>query len=152
MSGRLSRRQFTRLTAVTAASLAAPAVIAQTREKVSFAVGAGAFYFTLHYVAEAGGYYRDSGLELDSVNVSSGPRQTAAVMGGSTDVAPLAGCNSSCRRSNAPATLSRSAPATTSCRCRSCCPLRRSPAPAALGNCCYSPGRTRTSAASLKRY
>jgi len=89
MSGKLSRRQVSLFLATAAAGVAAPAIIARAGEKVSFAMGAGAFYFTLHYVAEAGGYYKAEGLQLDSVNVSSGPRQTAAVMGGSADVAPL---------------------------------------------------------------
>jgi NitT/TauT family transport system substrate-binding protein len=73
-----------------ACTLAAPRVIvAQTRHKVPFAMGAGAFYFTLHYVSEAGGFYAQEGYDLDSVNVSSGPRQVASIMGGSADVAPL---------------------------------------------------------------
>lgn len=89
MTGKLSRRQVNLLLATAATGIAAPAIIAHAGEKVSFAMGAGAFYFTLHYVAEAGGYYAAEGITLDSVNVSSGPRQTAAVMGGSADVAPL---------------------------------------------------------------
>lgn len=82
--------KITRRTATTllAAGLALPA-LAAPRTKVNFAMGAGAFYFTLHYVAQAGGFYDAEGLDLDEVNVSSGPRQTAAVMGGSSDVAPL---------------------------------------------------------------
>ena len=89
MTGKLSRRRVNLLLATAATGIAAPAIIAHAGEKVSFAMGAGAFYFTLHYVAEAGGYYAAEGITLDSVNVSSGPRQTAAVMGGSADVAPL---------------------------------------------------------------
>ena len=72
-----------------ACALAAPCLMAQSRQKIPFAMGAGAFYFTLHYVAEAGGYYAQEGIDLDSVNVSSGPRQVASIMGGSADVAPL---------------------------------------------------------------
>jgi NitT/TauT family transport system substrate-binding protein len=72
-----------------ACTLAAPHVIAQSREKIPFAMGAGAFYFTLHYVSEAGGFYAAEGYDLDSVNVNSGPRQVASIMGGSADVAPL---------------------------------------------------------------
>ena len=85
MTVKLTRRATSLLLA---SSLAAPA-IAQTKTKGNFAMGAGAFYFTLHYIAQAGGFYKAEGLELDEVNVSSGPRQTAAVMGGSADVAPL---------------------------------------------------------------
>ncbi len=89
MSGKLTRRQVTLLLATAATGVAAPAIIAHAGEKVTFAMGAGAFYFTLHYISEAGGYYTAEGIELDSVNVSSGPRQTSAIMGGSADVAPL---------------------------------------------------------------
>lgn len=62
---------------------------AQEPKKVSIVMGAGAFYFIVHYVAEAGGYYKEEGVRLDSVNVGSGPRQVAAIMGGSADVGPL---------------------------------------------------------------
>jgi NitT/TauT family transport system substrate-binding protein len=73
-----------------AGAIAAPQIIrAQSRQKIPFAMGAGAFYFTLHYVSEAGGLYAQEGYDLDSVNVSSGPRQVASIMGGSADVAPL---------------------------------------------------------------
>jgi NitT/TauT family transport system substrate-binding protein len=72
-----------------ASALAAPHVVAQSRQKIPFAMGAGAFYFTLHYVSEAGGFYAAEGYDLDSVNVNSGPRQVASIMGGSADVAPL---------------------------------------------------------------
>jgi NitT/TauT family transport system substrate-binding protein len=89
MSSTLSRRAATRLIASAACTLAAPHVIAQSRQKIPFAMGAGAFYFTVHYVAEAAGYYTQEGFDLDSVNVSSGPRQVASIMGGSADIAPL---------------------------------------------------------------
>src|SRR6476620_1166084 len=90
MSRRLCRRTATMMMASAACTLAAPGIIvAQTRQKVPFAMGAGAFYFTLHYVSEAGGLYAQEGYDLDSVNVSSGPRQVASIMGGSADVAPL---------------------------------------------------------------
>jgi NitT/TauT family transport system substrate-binding protein len=90
MSKKLSRRTATMMMASSACTLAAPSIIvAQTRQKVPFAMGAGAFYFTLHYVSEAGGLYAQEGYDLDSVNVSSGPRQVASIMGGSADVAPL---------------------------------------------------------------
>ena len=40
-------------------------------------------------MSEAGGLYAQEGYDLDSVNVSSGPRQVASIMSGSVDVAPL---------------------------------------------------------------
>jgi NitT/TauT family transport system substrate-binding protein len=89
MPNKLSRRAATLMMASAACTLAAPRLIAQPREKIAFAMGAGAFYFTLHYISEAGGFYAQEGFELDSFNVSSGPRQVASIMGGSADVAPL---------------------------------------------------------------
>src|SRR5256885_1586587 len=90
MPNKLSRRDANTMLAWAAGVLAAPHIIrAQSRQKVPFAMGAGAFYFPLHYVSEAGGLYAQEGYDLDSVNVSSGPRQVASIMGGSADVAPL---------------------------------------------------------------
>jgi NitT/TauT family transport system substrate-binding protein len=90
MPNKVSRRAATMMIASAAGALAAPHIIrAQARQKIPFAMGAGAFYFTLHYVSEAGGLYAQEGYDLDSVNVSSGPRQVASIMGGSADVAPL---------------------------------------------------------------
>jgi len=55
---KLSRRAATIMMASAAGALAAPRIVrAQARQKIPFAMGAGAFYFTLHYVSEAGGLY-----------------------------------------------------------------------------------------------
>jgi ABC-type nitrate/sulfonate/bicarbonate transport system substrate-binding protein len=40
----------------------------------------------LQYIAIGGGYYKQEGLEPESVDVSSGTRQAAAVMGGSAEI------------------------------------------------------------------
>lgn len=71
------------LVAVTALSAPRPAAA----EKMTVALGSGAFFFTLHYIADAGGMFREQGLEVESVDLTTGPRQTAAVMGGSVDAA-----------------------------------------------------------------
>jgi NitT/TauT family transport system substrate-binding protein len=61
----------------------------QPRQKVNIVMGASAFYFVVHHTAEAAGFFDQEGLVLDGTNVSSGPRQVAAIMGGSADVGPL---------------------------------------------------------------
>jgi NitT/TauT family transport system substrate-binding protein len=62
---------------------------AQTPEKLKVAIGAAGLYFIVHFVAEGAGFFKKEGLELDTVDVTTGPRQVAAVMGGSVDIAPL---------------------------------------------------------------
>jgi NitT/TauT family transport system substrate-binding protein len=64
-------------------------VEAQTPEKLKVAIGAAGLYFIVHFVAEGAGFFKKEGLELDTVDVTTGPRQVAAVMGGSVDIAPL---------------------------------------------------------------
>lgn len=66
-----------------AVSLATPRPAAA--EKMTVALGSGAFFFTLQYIADAGGFFKEQGLEVETVDLTTGPRQTAAVMGGSVD-------------------------------------------------------------------
>ena len=85
----LPRRQAGLLAGSTLLTFATRQARGQARQKVSIVMGAVAFYFIIHHTAEAAGYFAAEGLELDGVNVSSGPRQVAAIMGGSADVGPL---------------------------------------------------------------
>ena len=62
---------------------------AQAPEKLKVAIGASGLYFLVHFVAEGAGFFKEEGLELDTIDVTTGPRQVAAVMGGSVDIAPL---------------------------------------------------------------
>ena len=61
----------------------------RAQEKLKVAIGASGLFFIVHYVAEGAGFFKQEGLELDTVDVTTGPRQVAAVMGGSVDIAPL---------------------------------------------------------------
>ena len=61
----------------------------QAPEKLKVAIGASGLYFLVHFVAEGAGFFKEEGLELDTIDVTTGPRQVAAVMGGSVDIAPL---------------------------------------------------------------
>jgi NitT/TauT family transport system substrate-binding protein len=62
---------------------------AQNLQKIKVAIGASGLYFITHFVAEGGGFFKREGYELDTVDLTTGPRQVAAVMGGSVDIAPL---------------------------------------------------------------
>jgi NitT/TauT family transport system substrate-binding protein len=58
-------------------------------QKLTIIMGPGAFFYIIHYVAEGGGLFKEEGLATESIDVSSGPAQVSAIMGGSADVGPL---------------------------------------------------------------
>jgi NitT/TauT family transport system substrate-binding protein len=58
-------------------------------KKVSIAFAGKGMSFIIQYVAIGAGFYKEEGLEPDPVDVSSGTRQAAAVMGGSADFTQL---------------------------------------------------------------
>lgn len=90
MSGNLSRRRAVGLLASAAIIPSVGRVAAQSNpEKLKVAIGASGLYFLTHFVAEAGGFFKREGLDLDTIDVTTGPRQVAAIMGGSVDMAPL---------------------------------------------------------------
>lgn len=55
-------------------------------QKFTVALGGTGLFFSLHYIAKNGGFYRQEGLEAEDVSVQSGPQQSAAVEGGSADI------------------------------------------------------------------
>jgi NitT/TauT family transport system substrate-binding protein len=55
-------------------------------EKVTIALAGKGMSFILQYVAIGGGFYKEEGLDPDPVDVASGTRQAAAVMGGSAEI------------------------------------------------------------------
>jgi ABC-type nitrate/sulfonate/bicarbonate transport system substrate-binding protein len=57
--------------------------------KVTIALAGKGMSFILQYVALGAGLYKAEGLEPDTVDVFSGTRQAAAVMGGSADFTQL---------------------------------------------------------------
>jgi NitT/TauT family transport system substrate-binding protein len=58
-------------------------------QKVTIALAGKGMSFILQYVALGAGLYKAEGLDPDTVDVSSGTRQAAAVMGGSADFTQL---------------------------------------------------------------
>lgn len=85
-----SRRTFAAVTALTAASVAAPALWAQPRlEKTKISIAAGGkstFYHLPLTIAEQLGYFKAEGLEVDISDFTGDSHALAAVEGGSADV------------------------------------------------------------------
>lgn len=80
-----------RLMVAAAASIAlvcagGTSVVAQTPLRA--VIGGPGFFYTMHYVAVAGGFFKQEGLDAETIVVASGPRQVAAITGGSADIAP----------------------------------------------------------------
>ena len=71
--------------ALALALLARPAG-AQDLQKVTIAFAGKGMSFLLQYIAIGGGFYKQEGLQPESVDVTSGTRQAAAVMGGSAEI------------------------------------------------------------------
>ena len=71
------------LLACAGATLFAPPASA---EKLTIALAGKGMSFILQYVAIGGGFYKQEGLDPDPVDVASGTRQAAAVMGGSAEI------------------------------------------------------------------
>jgi NitT/TauT family transport system substrate-binding protein len=55
-------------------------------QKVTIAFAGKGLSFMIQYIAIGGGFYKQEGLEPESVDVASGTRQAAAVMGGSAEI------------------------------------------------------------------
>ncbi|MBV8652029.1 MAG: ABC transporter substrate-binding protein [Alphaproteobacteria bacterium] len=68
---------------------AAPCAAAAPLQKLTLVIGGRAFFYIVHYIAQDAGFFKEEGLDVDTVNVLTGPQQVAAVMGGSADVAPV---------------------------------------------------------------
>ena len=77
-----------RLTAVALllGGFAGHAAASEDLQKVTIAFAGKGMSFLLQYIAIGGGFYKQEGLEPESVDVSSGTRQAAAVMGGSAEI------------------------------------------------------------------
>jgi len=86
----INRRRFSTALTLGAASLAVPALRAQTRlEKTSVAIAVGgkaSFYYLPLTLAEQLGYFKAEGLEVEISDFSGGSRALQAVVGGSADV------------------------------------------------------------------
>jgi len=72
--------------ALVLAAYAARPAAAEELQKFTIAFAGKGMSFLLQYIAIGGGFYAKEGLEPESVDVSSGTRQAAAVMGGSAEI------------------------------------------------------------------
>ncbi|MGA3003002.1 MAG: ABC transporter substrate-binding protein [Acetobacteraceae bacterium] len=77
------------LMAALALAASGPANAEDQLQKVTIASAGKGMSFIMQYVAIGAGYYKDEGLEPETIEVSSGTSQAAAVMGGSADFTQL---------------------------------------------------------------
>jgi ABC-type nitrate/sulfonate/bicarbonate transport system substrate-binding protein len=96
---------------VVGASSVLAADAAPKRKITITSVGDG-FHFFPVYIARGAGFFAEEGLEADWVNVNSGTRQAASVMGGSAGMAPLALLHCIKSQAEGAASLSRRCSAT----------------------------------------
>ena len=82
------QRQAIRLAtiAVALAGLIARPAAAEDMQKLTIAFAGKGMSFLLQYIAIGGGFYKQEGIAPESVDVASGTRQAAAVMGGSAEI------------------------------------------------------------------
>ena len=75
-----------RLAVIALALAAARPAGAEELQKFTIAFAGKGMSFLIQYIAIGAGFYKQEGLEPESVDVSSGTRQAAAVMGGSAEI------------------------------------------------------------------
>jgi NitT/TauT family transport system substrate-binding protein len=75
-----------RLAVIVLALVAVRPAAAEELQRLTIAFAGKGMSFLLQYIAIGGGFYRQEGIEPESVDVSSGTRQAAAVMGGSAEI------------------------------------------------------------------
>src|SRR5207248_5434153 len=63
-----------------------PAAAVEGPQKVTIALAGKGLAFIIQYIAIGGGFYKEEGIEPETVDVASGTRQAAAVMGGSAEI------------------------------------------------------------------
>ena len=79
------RPRIIMLAVVALALLGRPAA-ADELQKLTIAFAGKGMSFLLQYIAIGAGFYKQEGIDPESVDVSSGTRQAAAVMGGSAEI------------------------------------------------------------------
>ncbi len=84
--------RVTRLVAIALLALGCgltPAAAQPKLQPLTIAIAGKGLSFIIQYVAIGAGYYKDAGIDPQIVNVASGTRMAAAVMGGSADITQL---------------------------------------------------------------
>jgi NitT/TauT family transport system substrate-binding protein len=69
---------------------AAQTAASAAKQKITITSVGDGFQFFPVYIARGGGFFVEEGLDADWVNVGSGTKQAASVMGGSAEMTPLA--------------------------------------------------------------
>lgn len=84
------RKLVTGLLLATAFLLPQVAFAQQKLDKLVVSSGGDGMHYFPFYVARGGGFFAKEGIDADWVNVNSGTRQAASIMGGSADMTPMA--------------------------------------------------------------
>jgi ABC-type nitrate/sulfonate/bicarbonate transport system substrate-binding protein len=66
-----------------------PALHAQALKKVTVALGGDGLQISTIHIANGAGFFKEEGIEIELVDVNSGPRQVAAISGGSALFGPV---------------------------------------------------------------
>jgi NitT/TauT family transport system substrate-binding protein len=87
----VARRYLSALLAVSLILFAAAASAGEPpKHKVTITYGGDGMHYFPIYLARAAGFFAEEGIDVDWVNVNSGTRQAASIMGGSADLSPAA--------------------------------------------------------------
>jgi NitT/TauT family transport system substrate-binding protein len=62
----------------------------QKLEKLTITSGGDGMHYFPFYIARGGGFFEKNGIDAEWVNVNSGTRQAASILGGSADMTPMA--------------------------------------------------------------
>jgi NitT/TauT family transport system substrate-binding protein len=75
-----------------AAAIVLPGIASaqQKLDKLTITSGGDGMHYFPFYVARGGGFFAKEGIDAEWVNVNSGTRQAASIMGGSADMTPMA--------------------------------------------------------------
>jgi NitT/TauT family transport system substrate-binding protein len=74
---------------ILAAGLFSPG-LAQALDKLTITSGGDGMHYFPFYIARGGGFFEREGIDAEWINVNSGTRQVASIMGGSADMTPTA--------------------------------------------------------------
>jgi NitT/TauT family transport system substrate-binding protein len=86
MQSRIVRVAAVALTLAVCGIAAVRPAAAEAPQKLTIALAGKGLAFIIQYIAIGGGFYKEEGIEPETVDVASGTRQAAAVMGGSAEI------------------------------------------------------------------
>ena len=89
LRNRMGRRSALMTMAAAATAVSRPVWAQLPLKKITIAMGGDGLHICAIHLGMGGGFFKEEGLDVELVDVNSGPRQVAALMGGSALFAPL---------------------------------------------------------------